>query len=100
MVPINGPKWIQDVQAFPNPFKTKIELSYTLARDERYVSVTFYTINGTEVGKIDNCPAISGTHTISTIELSSLPIGTYVYKISGINSEGETELFVGIIEKY
>ncbi|TAL68260.1 MAG: hypothetical protein EPN82_11245 [Bacteroidetes bacterium] len=100
MVPINGPKWIQDVQSYPNPFKNKIDLSYTLARDERNISITFFTVNGKEVGRIDNCPAISGTHSVSTMELSSLPTGTYVYKIAGINADGETELYVGIIEKY
>ncbi|MBI5326642.1 MAG: hypothetical protein HZB41_15430 [Ignavibacteriae bacterium] len=100
MVPINGPKWIQDVQAFPNPFKTKIEINYTLARDERNVSITFYTLNGKEVGMIKNCPSISGTHRISTMELSSLPTGTYLFKITGINAEGETELFVGLAEKF
>src|SRR3989339_34639 len=100
MVPINGPKWIQDVQAFPNPFRSKIEFSYTLARDERSISISFYTIDGKEVGRIDNCPTISGTHNVSSLQLSTLPVGAYIYKISGINADGENELFVGIIEKY
>lgn len=66
-------------QNYPNPFNPTTEISFTI-RENGFVTMTVYDLQGREVSKLVNGKYIAGTHRVS-FDGSNLPTGVYVYKL-------------------
>ncbi|MBP7497917.1 MAG: T9SS type A sorting domain-containing protein, partial [Bacteroidales bacterium] len=74
------------VYAFPNPFKTKTNISFTIEEDSR-INIKLFNIFGEEIKTLLDAFKTKGSHLLE-IDLTNFAEGTYYYKIeaSGINN--------------
>lgn len=72
------------LSVYPNPANNKIELSYQLLRTAP-VSIAVYDISGKEVMALNTGMQIAGAQTL-TIDISSLPSGSYQVQLSAGNT--------------
>ncbi len=87
-IPFKGPDWIIDVKNYPNPMSYKTNFSYILPKDMEKISINIFTMDGKQIDKLDNCPHSAGKSTITWYPSQDIMSGSYIYRITGIDSEG------------
>jgi hypothetical protein len=70
-------------QNYPNPFNPSTKIAYTLPQRSR-VTVTVFTILGTEIATLVNGEQASGQHEIN-FNGENLPSGIYLYRVQAGN---------------
>ena len=89
----NVPRSFRVSQNYPNPFNPVTQISYTIATSGR-VSLKVFNLLGQEVATVLDESLSPGNYT-ATFEGSSLPSGTYIYRlISGTVTETRKMLLV------
>lgn len=69
-----------DVNVYPNPFLSQVQVAYTLDKDSK-VSIELYDINGRLINTVYNGQQTSGSQNIS-IDGSRLSNGVYIVKLT------------------
>jgi hypothetical protein len=96
--PLKGPDWILEVANNPNPVTYGTYFSYILPREVRNLTITVYSLDGIEVGKLINCPGSITKHLVYW-DAANVPKGVYIYYITAINGSGEKEEYLGKLIK-
>ncbi len=87
------------LKVYPNPFDQQVTFNYTLPNDYSNVHLQVYSLSGSLLYTVENCPANAGVNSISW-QNADLEAGTYFYRMIGTNvSEEPVQLFKGTIIK-
>jgi hypothetical protein len=97
---INNPSSTQNrLDVYPMPFTDEVNLSYSLEKNYKNVSVQIFDLSGKLWMQIGNCPGNSGENKV-VLRNSSMPAGNYIYKLTGNEISGmKTLLFTGRLVK-
>ncbi|MGB1206098.1 MAG: T9SS type A sorting domain-containing protein [Chitinophagales bacterium] len=83
------------IKLYPNPCQSYTNIAYTLAKDSK-VSIEVFNIRGEQVACISNNEyQMAGEHR-ADIDMSHLPNGTYICRVSQSNGKISSQRFVKI----
>jgi len=77
---------VAETTAYPNPFTTTSNVTFTVAADGHTTVDVFNAVNGQKVATIFNDDTKAGAPYSCVIDGTNLPSGLYIYKISSENS--------------
>lgn len=77
---------VTQTAAYPNPFTTTINVSFTVPADGHTTVEVFNAVNGQKIAAIFNDDTKAGSLYSCIFDGTSLPSGLYIYKISSENS--------------
>ncbi|MCX7880762.1 MAG: VCBS repeat-containing protein [Ignavibacteria bacterium] len=83
-----GPNWMRKVSIKPNPFDYYTEITYVISQDISRLDAFIFALDGSFVGKIENCPSKIGINEF-TVLMPNLAKGTYLVRFEGITPENE-----------
>lgn len=85
-VELIGPDWMRKVSVQPNPFDFFTSVSYVISQDISKLDAYIYSLDGSFVGKIENCPSQLGLNHFY-LQMPNLAKGTYLIRFEGITPE-------------
>jgi hypothetical protein len=98
-VELIGPDWMRKVNVQPNPFDFFTSVSYVISQDVSHLDAYIYAVDGTFIGKIENCPHELGYNNFF-LQMPDLAKGTYLIRFEGVTPENNRVLnYVKVIKE-
>ncbi|MCX7909374.1 MAG: T9SS type A sorting domain-containing protein, partial [Ignavibacteria bacterium] len=85
-VELIGPDWMRKVNVKPNPFDFFTFVSYVISQDISKLDAYIYSLDGSFISKIENCPHQLGYNNFY-LQIPELAKGTYLIRFEGITPE-------------
>jgi len=89
-IPIAGLDWILDVENSPNPVRNETRISYVLTQDVVDMKLIIYTLDGREIGRVEDPPAATGRHSV-VWQAPDIPNGMYMYMFESTVGRGQKQ---------
>lgn len=94
-----GPDWMRKVNPQPNPFHYFTEISYVLNQDVFELRALIFSLDGSLVATIENCPNSLGVNQL-LLNLPNIAKGTYLIRFEGITPENQKLVnFVKVVKE-